>query len=119
MSKTRYKAGDIVLVKSRAGDVIPKIHVRLIERVIVKPTPPKRVGFKMSMDWPGYSGWNAEIVYQKEADILRKDWSIPLAGPGDKTFVYDDCIIKKPRVSSLEKNRKTVNGSTVIRRKRK
>ena len=119
MSKTRYKVGDIVLVKSCAGDVIPKIHVRLIERVVVKPTPPKRVGFKMSMDWPGYSGWNAEIVYQNEADTLRKEWSIPLAGPGDKTFVYDDCIIKKPRVSTLEKNRKTLNGTTTIRRKRK
>ncbi len=119
MSKTRYKVGDIVLVKSRAGDVIPKIHVRLLKRVVIKPRAPKRIGFKMSMDWPGYSGWDAEIVFQEEADTLRKEWSIPLSGPGDKVFVYDDCIIKKPRSSSLNRDRKIVNGSTVIRRKRK
>ena len=94
---SRYKVGDIVLVKSPAGDVIPKIHVRLTKRVIVKPTPGKRVGIRTTMDWPGYSGWYAEIVYQEEADTLRKVWSIPFSGPGDETFVYDRNIIKKPR----------------------
>ena len=120
MSKSRYKIGDIVLVKSCAGDEIPNIHVRLKERVIVKKTEPKIVGFKKSMGWPGYSGWESEIVYQEEADILRREWSIPFVGPGDETFVFDDCIIKKPRKHNISKNRiKTANGSTVIRRKRK
>lgn len=121
MSKS-YKKGDIVLVKSVAGDSIPNIHVRLLERVIVKETPPKRVGFKTSMDWPGYSGWEAEIVHQSEADILRKDWSIPFYGPGDKTFVYDRCILKKPRAKKRKNNdriRSTNSlGKTVIIKKR-
>lgn len=109
----RYKEGDIVLVKSVAGDAIPHIHVRLVKRVVVKPTPPKRVGFKMSMDWPGYSGWESEVVYQHEADLLRKKWSIPFKGPGDSTFVYDSCIIKK------ESRRKTHGGKTTRLRKKK
>ena len=116
MSKNRYNVGDIVLVKSCAGDAIPNIHVRLKERIVVKKQLPKRVGFKMSLEWPGYSGWNAEVVYQEEVDLLRKEWSIPLS-QGDETFVYDDCIVKKPRSSSLKNNRKIVNGNTVIRRK--
>jgi hypothetical protein len=118
LSKTRYKTGDIVLVKSCAGDVIPKIHVRLKERIVVEKQTPKRIGFKMSIEWPGYSGWNAEVVYQEEAETLRKNWSIPLS-LGDETFVYDDCIVKKPRNPSLKNNRKIVNGNAVIRRKRK
>jgi len=92
-----YKVGDIVLVKSIAGDCIPNIHVKLTKRIIVKPTKGKRVGMRMTMDWPGYSGWEAEVVYQDEIDILRKKWSIPFEKPGDKTFVYDSSIIKKPR----------------------
>jgi len=118
LSKNRYKAGDIVQVKSPAGDSIPKIHVRLRKRVVVEAQKPMRIGFKMSMEWPGYSGWEAEVLYQEEADILRKEWSIPFSGPGDLTFVYDDCIVKKPRKSSLSKNRKIANGRTTIRRKR-
>ena len=119
MSKSIYKVGDIVLVKSPAGDSIPKIHVKLLERVIVKETPPKRVGFKMSMEWPGYSGWNAEVVFQEEADLLRKEWSIPFSGPGDKTFVYDTCILKKPRKKRPGGIKNTTRkGNTVVRRKR-
>ena len=92
-----YKPGDIVLVKSIAGDAIPKIHVRLTRRVIVKETKGKRVGIRMTMDWPGYSGWEAEVVFQDEIDNIRKNWSIPFEKPGDETFVYDHCILKKPR----------------------
>jgi len=92
-----YKKGDIVLVKSPAGDSISPIHVKLTNRVIVKPSPGKRVGFRQTMDWPGYSGWEAEIVFQEEADHLRGEWGIPFQSPGDSTFVYDWCIIKKPR----------------------
>tara|TARA_R110000744_G_scaffold94780_1_gene183158 strand:+ start:2809 stop:3078 length:270 start_codon:yes stop_codon:yes gene_type:complete len=86
----KYKIDDIVLVKSGVGETIPNIHVRLLERVIIKP----RKG--NNMDWPGYSGWEATPVYQEEIDILRKKWSIPLKTPGkDLTFVYDRDIIKK------------------------
>jgi len=95
--KRPYKKGNIVLVKSPAGDGIPDIHVRLVKRVIVKPTKGKYVGIRKTMDWEGYSGWEAEIVYQKEADLLKKEWSIPLSGPGDIVFVYDRNIIKEVR----------------------
>ena len=115
----KYKKGDIVLVKSIAGDAIPNIHIKLNEKVVVKPTPGKLVGFKKSMDWPGYEGWYGEIVYQEEADILRRDWSIPL-DVGDVTFIYDHCIIRKARKDNRLKNRKTTsNGDVVLRKKRK
>ena len=121
MTKTRYKVGDIVLVKSVAGDIIPKIHVRLLKRVVVKPTPGKRVGFKTSMDWPGYAGWESEIVYQEEADNLRKNWSIPFDGPGDKTWVSDDLIIRKPKPPSpnVEKQRQRQRRPTRRRKSKK
>jgi len=102
------KAGDVVLVKSPAGDAIPHIHVRLIERVFVKPSRGN------NFDWPGYSGWMAELVFQEEADYLRKNWQIPFESAGDKTFVFDRCIIKKPRnpkPNTLNKKRK--RGRTV------
>ena len=112
---SKYKVGDIVLVRSPAGDCIPRIHVRLLQRVVVKPTKGKFVGLKRSMDWPGYSGWEAEIVYQDEADLLRKTWSIPFKGPGDSTFVYDSCIIKKRRIKkNSEKRTLSPNVSSII-----
>jgi len=86
----KYKKNDIVLVKSRAGDTIPHIHVKLLDRKVVKP----RKGNKM--DWPGYSGWDAEVLYEEEVVVLRKEWSIPLH-VGDTTWVYDDSIIKKEK----------------------
>ena len=87
----KYKTGDVVLVKSSAGEAIPHIHVRLLKKITVKP----RKG--NSFDWPGYSGWEATPVYQKEIDKLRKEWSIPFKNPEkDLTFVYDrDIIIKR------------------------
>ena len=91
------KVGDIVLVKSPAGDAIIPVHVKLTKRVVVKPTKGKYVGIRKTMDWDGYSGWHAEVVYQEEADLLRKQWSIPLDGPGDVVFVYDRNIIKEVR----------------------
>ena len=96
-----YKKGDVVLVKSPAGDAIPDIHVKLLKRIIVKGQKGKFNGFRYSMDWPGYSGWEATPVYQKEIDVLRKKWSIPYTKPcEDITFVYDDdivCAEKKKR----------------------
>jgi hypothetical protein len=86
----KYKTGDVVLVKSSAGEAIPHIHVRLLKKITVKP----RKG--NSFDWPGYSGWEATPIYQNEIDILKKEWSIPLTTPEkDLTFVYDRDIIKK------------------------
>jgi hypothetical protein len=78
------------LVKSRAGKVIPNIHVRLLKRVEIEP----RKGNKF--DWAGFKGWDATPIYQKEIEILRKEWSIPFKKANkDLTFVYDDDIIKK------------------------
>lgn len=119
MKKSRYKVGDIVLVKSCAGECIPNIHVILKKRIVILPRPGKLSGFRKSMDWPGYSGWDAEIVYQEEADLLRKEWSIPFSGPGDITFVYDSSIIKKPRKIKIARSRKMNSvGKTTIRRKK-
>lgn len=94
----KYKKGDIVLVKSVAGDAIPAIHVKLVNRVFVKETKPKFDGRRWGMTWPGYSGWEAVTVYQKEIDILRKEWSIPYQVPGkDIIFVYDSQVICKEK----------------------
>jgi len=88
----KYKKGDIVLVSSRAGDIIPKIHARLLERVIKSPSKRNR------KDWPGYSGWIATTLYHEQCDIMRKVWSIPLLSPGnDEMFVSDEEIVKKIR----------------------
>ena len=88
----KYKVNDIVLVKSPAGDAIPHIHVKLLKRIVIKSSKGR------SMDWPGYSGWEATPVYQKEIDILRKKWSIPFTKPEkDLTFVYDRDILHKEK----------------------
>ena len=90
MTVVQYEEEDIVLVKSIAGPAVPSIHVRLLERKVVAPCKGNRI------DWPGYSGWMATPIYQKEIEILRKEWSIPLKKANkDLTFVYDDDIIKK------------------------
>ena len=61
----KYKKGDIVLIQSASGKAIPKFHVKLLKKVVVNP-------FKgRSMDWPGYTGWEAVLIYQKEVDMLR------------------------------------------------
>tara|TARA_R110002020_G_scaffold130148_1_gene291298 strand:- start:42681 stop:42959 length:279 start_codon:yes stop_codon:yes gene_type:complete len=90
MVRIDYQKNDIVLVKSVAGDAIPPIHVRLLEREIRQPSKGNRI------DWPGYSGWMATPIYQKEIEILKKEWSIPFNKANkDLTFVYDKNIIKK------------------------
>ena len=83
-----YKVNDIVLTKSPAGNAIPAIHVKLKKEVIVKK----------SKYTDGYRGWEAVLIYEKEADMLRKRWRIPFKFP-DKidTFVYECDIIKKVR----------------------
>ena len=114
---SKYKVGDIVLVKSIAGDAIPNIHVKLVKRITVKTTKGKTFGFKKMPDWEGYSGWEAEVVFQEEIDMLRKEWSIPFSSPGEETFVFDKCIIKKPREPKPKSRR--VNKNTKIRKRRK
>jgi hypothetical protein len=103
----KYNKGDIVLVKSVAGESIPAIHVKLTKRVIVRETKPKFNGRRWGMEWPGYSGWEAVAVYQKEIDMLRKEWSIPYKKPGeDVLFVYDEDIIHKKNKSKRNRRKR-------------
>ena len=96
-----YKKDDIVLIRSVAGDVIPKIHVKLIEQEIVKPQKGK------TMDWPGYIGWKCVLTKPEEADILRKKWSIPFKFPDNiDTFAFEEEIIKKVKNSPKKKRKK-------------
>ena len=97
----KLKEGDIVLAKSPAGDCIPATHVRLLKRVDVKASKGNTI------DWSGYSGWEAELTVPEEADMLRKTWSIPFQFPNDiKTFVFDHCILKKVNGANTRKNKK-------------
>jgi hypothetical protein len=90
-----YQKNDIVLVKSVAGDAIPPIHVRLLERQIRPPSKGNRI------DWPGYSGWIATPIYQKEIDILKKEWNIPFTKANkDLTFVFDNDILKEKEIGA-------------------
>ena len=88
-----YKKNDIVLVKSRAGEAIPLIHVKLTKRLERKAQKGRY------FDWPGYIGWECVLVKPEEADLLRKKWSIPFKFPNDiETFVLEsDIVKKKPR----------------------
>jgi hypothetical protein len=106
-----YKKGDIVLVRSIGGDTIPKIHVELIEQKIVKPQKGK------TMDWPGYIGWKCVLTKPEEADILRKEWSIPFRFPDDiETFVLEENIIKKIKTNNARKRK---NQKTKIQQQKK
>ena len=91
----KYKVGDIVLVRSSAGEVIPKFHVKLVERIV--RNPPKD---------PSYVIWRAHLTRQREADILRKEWQIPFKFPNDiETFVLEMNIIRKERTTKKRKTR--------------
>ena len=85
-----YKKGDIVLVRSLAGDVIPHMHVKLCKKIIQKP---KKYGeFKDK----GYIAWESTLIYKREAVILSKEWSIPYQYPDKmELFVFEEDIIKK------------------------
>jgi len=85
-----YEIGDIVLIKSCAGPAIPAVHVRLTKKVEVK-------GHKgHTMDWPSFTGWECILIYPEEAELLRKQWGIPLKHPDDmQTYAYETNIIKK------------------------
>ena len=80
----KYKVGDIVLVRSSAGDVIPSFHARLVERIRRKP--PKD---------PEYIIWRTRLTKRKEVDKLRKEWQIPFKFPDEvETFVCETNIIR-------------------------
>tara|TARA_R100000008_G_scaffold8860_1_gene4571 strand:- start:2058 stop:2333 length:276 start_codon:yes stop_codon:yes gene_type:complete len=86
----KYKKGDIVLVQSSAGEAIPRFHVKLLKRIVVPPSKGRTI------DWPGYTHWQATPVYQHEVDILRKEWHISFRKAGqDLTFISECNIIKK------------------------
>ena len=88
MKKSKYKVGDVVLVKARAGPAIPDVHVKLLKKYNVKEQKGHRI------DWPGYIGWDAKLIYKKEVELLKKRFQIPYQYPNDvKTFVYDEDII--------------------------
>tara|TARA_B100000900_G_C20390263_1_gene638290 strand:+ start:110 stop:385 length:276 start_codon:yes stop_codon:yes gene_type:complete len=90
MKKTKYKVGDIVLVKARAGKAIPNVHVKLLKKHVIKEQKGHRV------DWPAYIGWDAKLIYKKEVEMLRKKFRIPYKFPKDvDTFVFEDDIISK------------------------
>jgi len=78
----KYKAGDIVLVESFAG---PKVRVRLKQRHL-KPK-----------DFWGADGWDAQIIYRKDVDILRQNGVPYKKGTKPIVFVFDWQIIKKKR----------------------
>ena len=89
----KYKVGDIVLVRSSAGEVIPKFHVKLVERIVRK----------LPKD-PSYVIWRAHLTRQREADILRKEWQIPFKFPNDiETLVLEMNIIRKERTAKKRK----------------
>tara|TARA_B100000131_G_scaffold101752_3_gene98801 strand:- start:865 stop:1167 length:303 start_codon:yes stop_codon:yes gene_type:complete len=96
-----YKEKDIVLVKSRSASGIKPFHVRLVKKIVVKET-------KGSTGvWPGYIGWDAELVYPEEAEYLRKRWCIPFKFPDQiQTFIFEEEIIKKQRRKRSTRQRK-------------
>ena len=76
----KYEVDDIVLAKSFAG---PKVWVKLKKRIL-KPK-----------DFWGADGWDAQLIYKKDVDNLRKN-GVPYK-KGDKplVFVFDWQMIKK------------------------
>ena len=86
----KYKAGDIVLVKSIMVPAMRPIQVKLIKKHVVK----ERKGNKL--DWPGYVGWDAVLIRKTDALRLKKRWQIPFKFPNDiETFVFEEEIIKR------------------------
>ena len=94
----KYKVGDIVLVRSSAGEAIPRFHVKLVERIVRKPP-----------NDPNYIIWRAHLTRQREADILRKEWQIPFKFPNDiETLVLETNIIRKERNTNKRNKKRRV-----------
>jgi len=79
----KYKMGDTVLVSSFAG---PKVWVKLKERIL-KPK-----------DFFGADGWNAQIIYKKDVDNLRKSGVPYKKNTKPMVFVFDWQIISRKRL---------------------
>ena len=76
----KYKVGDTVLVESFAG---PKVHVKLKKRIL-----------KPKNGW-GADGWDAQIIYKKDVDTLRR-YGVPYKkGIKPLVFVFDWHLIKR------------------------
>ena len=85
----KYNKGDIVLISSAAGPAIPHVQVRLIQRVVVKPSKGR------TLDWPGYVGWECELIKESDAKKLKKNWGIPFNFPDQiETFTLEANIVK-------------------------
>jgi len=106
-----YKVGDVVLIKSRAGEAIPDVHVRLLKRHHVKARKRNINKFESVQD-PEYFYWDAVLVYEKEVDLLRKRWQIPFSFPNDvETCVFEEDVIKKVRKNKKRQTRNSYNKS--------
>jgi len=79
-SKKQYRKGDRVLVKSHAG---PKVCVKLKKRIL-----------KPKKGW-GADGWDAQIIYKKDVEKLRKCGVPYKKGEKPVVFVFDHHIIRK------------------------
>ena len=92
---TKFKEKDIVLVQSNCCKEMPEIHVRLLKRIEGKSLKTLK---RERIDWPQVGGWEAELIYSAEVDLLRKKWHIPFKFPNDvSTFIYEEEIVKKVR----------------------
>ena len=74
--------GDVVLVDSFAG---PQVYVKLKKRVL-----------KPKKGW-GANGWDAQLIYKKDVDKLRKNGVPYKKDAKPMVFVFDRDIIKKKR----------------------
>tara|TARA_R100000664_G_scaffold25022_1_gene34943 strand:+ start:237 stop:488 length:252 start_codon:yes stop_codon:yes gene_type:complete len=80
--KLKYEVNDIVLVESFAG---PKVYVRLKNRIL-KPK-----------DFWGADGWDAQIIYKKDVDTLRRHGVPYKQGEKPIVFVFDWHMIRKKK----------------------
>ncbi len=85
-----YKAGDIVIAGSPAGEGVPAVHVKLVRRMESKAQKGR------TFDWPAYVGWEAVLIKEADVERLRKECCIPFKWPDDvETFVFEKDILKK------------------------
>tara|TARA_R110002020_G_scaffold31453_2_gene98023 strand:- start:456 stop:752 length:297 start_codon:yes stop_codon:yes gene_type:complete len=92
-----YKVGDIVIIKSMAGDAIPAVEAKLLKKIESKE---------------GWVGWECELTKPEEADMLRKEWSIPLKFPDHiYTFAFESNILSKATSPKKRKRKRRVKKS--------